>query len=75
MVVIGLVNKFNLEVVDNCYVCEGLFLLFLFVYGLISIVDLFIFNLIEFWIGKNLILGKLLVVVDIFVKVIIKVNG
>lgn len=42
MAATGLVNKFNLEVVDNRYAREGLFLLLSPVYGLTSTADLFI---------------------------------
>ncbi|EGR4315222.1 DUF3332 domain-containing protein [Vibrio cholerae] len=74
MAATGLVNKFNLEVVDNRYAREGLFLLLSPVYGLTSTADLFIFNSIEFWTGKNPISGKSPAVVDIPAKAIIKVN-
>ncbi|EOX3090998.1 DUF3332 domain-containing protein [Vibrio cholerae] len=74
MAATGLVNKFNLEVVDNRYAREGLFLLLSPVYGLTSTADLFIFNSIEFWTGKNPISGKSPAVVDIPAEAIIKVN-
>ncbi|KQA20127.1 DUF3332 domain-containing protein [Vibrio metoecus] len=75
MAATGLVNKFNLEVVDNRYAREGLFLLLSPVYGLTSTADLFIFNSIEFWTGKNPISGKSPAVVDMPANAIIKVNG
>ncbi|MGL4828075.1 MAG: DUF3332 domain-containing protein [Vibrio sp.] len=75
MATTGLVNKFNLEVVDNRYAREGLFLLLSPVYGLTSAADLFIFNSIEFWTGKNPISGKSPAVVDMPANSIIKVNG
>ncbi|MGL4381939.1 MAG: DUF3332 domain-containing protein [Vibrio sp.] len=74
MATTGLVNKFNLEVVDNRYAREGLFLLLSPVYGIASTADLFIFNSIEFWTGKNPISGKSPAVVDLPAKAIFKVN-
>ncbi|MBY8143170.1 DUF3332 domain-containing protein [Vibrio fluvialis] len=74
MATAGLVTKFNLKVVDNRYGREGLFLLLSPVYGIASVADLFIFNTIEFWTGKNPISGKSPAVVDIPADSLIKVN-
>ncbi|GAK84244.1 hypothetical protein JCM19238_1810 [Vibrio ponticus] len=75
MATTGLVSKFNLEIVDNRYGREGMFLLLSPVYGLAGTVDLFIFNAIEFWTGTNPISGKSPAVVDTPTKNYIKVNG
>ncbi|MFA0414626.1 DUF3332 domain-containing protein [Vibrio renipiscarius] len=75
MATTGLVSKFNLEIVDNRYAREGMFLLLSPVYGLTGAVDLFIFNAIEFWTGTNPISGKSPAVVDMKTKNYIKVNG
>ncbi|MDA0148211.1 DUF3332 domain-containing protein [Vibrio sp. LaRot3] len=74
MATTGLVSKFNLEIVDNRYGREGMFLLLSPVYGLAGTADLFIFNAIEFWTGKNPITGKSPAVVDTPTKNYIKVN-
>lgn len=74
MATIGLVTKFNLEVVDNRYGREGLFLLLSPVYGIASIVDLFIVNAVEFWTGTNPISGKSPAVVDRPADTMLKVN-
>ncbi|OLQ92106.1 hypothetical protein BIY22_16485 [Vibrio panuliri] len=74
MATTGLVSKFNLEIVDNRYGREGMFLLLSPVYGLAGAVDLFIFNSIEFWTGTNPISGKSPAVVDTPTKNYIKVN-
>lgn len=75
MATTGLVSKFNLEIVDNRYGREGVFLLLSPVYGLTGAVDLFIFNAIEFWTGTNPISGKSPAVVDMKTKNYIKVNS
>lgn len=74
MATTGLVSKFNLEVVDNRYGREGMFLLLSPVYGIAGAADLFIFNTIEFWTGTNPISGKSPAVVDTPTKNYIKVN-
>nr|WP_190339878.1 DUF3332 domain-containing protein [Vibrio sp. S11_S32] len=74
MGVTGLVGKANLMAVDNRYAREGLFLLMSPVYGIASIGDLFIFNAIEFWTGKNVITGKSPAVVDTPAPSLLKVN-
>ncbi|WP_412498546.1 DUF3332 domain-containing protein [Vibrio furnissii] len=74
MATTGLVTKFNLEVVDNRYGREGLFLLLSPVYGIASIVDLFIVNAVEFWTGTNPISGKSPAVVDKPADTMLKVN-
>ena len=51
-------KKGNLMAVDNRYAREGLFILMSPIYGIASIADLFIFNSIEFWTGKNIITGQ-----------------
>lgn len=75
MATTGLVSKFNLEIVDNRYGREGMFLLLSPVYGLAGTIDLFIFNSIEFWTGTNPVSGKSPAVVDTPTKNYIKVNG
>ncbi len=75
MATTGLVSKFNLEVVDNRYGREGMFLLLSPVYGIAGTIDLFVFNAIEFWTGTNPISGKSPAVVDTPTKNYIKVNG
>ncbi|OEF27532.1 DUF3332 domain-containing protein [Vibrio rumoiensis] len=74
MGVTGLVTKGNLMAVDNRYAREGLFILLSPVYGIASIADLFIFNSIEFWTGKNMITGKSPAVVDKNIDALLKVN-
>lgn len=70
-----LVTKANLSAVDNRYGRAGLFVLMSPVYGLAATADLFIFNTIEFWTGKNPITGKSPAVADQPVDAIFKVNG
>jgi hypothetical protein len=60
--------------VDNRYGREGLFLLLSPVYGIASIVDLFIVNAVEFWTGTNPISGKSPAVVDRPADTMLKVN-
>ncbi len=74
MATTGLVTKFNLEVVDNRYGREGLFLLLSPVYGIASVVDLFLVNAVEFWTGTNPISGKSPAVVDKPADTMLKVN-
>ena len=54
------VKDFNLEVVENRYGREVLFLglTVIWVYRICTVLDLFIFNSIEFWSGTNPINGK-----------------
>lgn len=75
MATTGLVSKFNLEVVDNRNARAGMFMLLSPVYGIAGAADLFIFNTVEFWTGKNPISGKSPAVVDTPTKNYIKVNG
>ncbi len=74
MATTGMVTKFNLEIVDNRYAREGMFLLLSPVYGIASIADLFIFNAVEFWTGTNPLSGKSPAVVDTPADAILKVN-
>ncbi|MBD1572553.1 DUF3332 domain-containing protein [Vibrio sp. S17_S38] len=74
MGVTGLVGKANLMAVDNRYAREGLFLLMSPVYAIASVGDLFIFNAIEFWTGKNVITGKSPALVDTPAPSLLKVN-
>jgi len=74
MATTGMVTKFNLEIVDNRYGREGMFLLLSPVYGIASIADLFIFNAVEFWTGTNPLSGKSPAVVDTPADAILKVN-
>ncbi|HEH9427523.1 TPA: DUF3332 domain-containing protein [Aeromonas sobria] len=70
----GMVTKGNLSVVDNRYGRAGVFMLLSPVYGLAATADLFVFNTIEFWSGKNPITGKSPAVVDMKANPVIKVN-
>lgn len=70
----GLVTKGNLSVVDNRYGRAGLYMLMAPIYGIAATADLFIFNSIEFWTGKNPITGKSPALVDTPINSIIKVN-
>lgn len=70
----GMVTKGNLSVVDNRYGRAGVFMLLSPVYGLAATADLFVFNTIEFWSGKNPITGKSPAVVDMRADAVIKVN-
>ncbi|MGF1758040.1 DUF3332 domain-containing protein [Photobacterium sagamiensis] len=70
-----LVTKANLSAIDNRYGRAGLFVLLSPVYGIAATADLFIFNSIEFWTGKNPITGKSHAVADLPVDAIFKVNG
>ncbi len=74
MATTGLVSKFNLQIVDNRYGREGMFLLLSPVYSIASIADLFIFNAVEFWTGTNPLSGKSPAVVDTPADAILKVN-
>ncbi|MBL0559749.1 DUF3332 domain-containing protein [Aeromonas hydrophila] len=70
----SMVTKGNLSVVDNRYGRAGVFVLLSPVYGLAATADLFVFNTIEFWSGKNPITGKSPALVDQKLDVLIKVN-
>jgi hypothetical protein len=54
------VKKFNLEVVEHRWAREGVFLglQILWVYRISAVLDLLVFNSIEFWSGENPINGK-----------------
>ena len=52
------VQDFNLDVVENRYGREGVFILLYPVYWVTSIVDLLVVNSIEFWSGNNPVNGK-----------------
>jgi hypothetical protein len=54
------VKEFNLEIVENRYGREAVFLglQIIWVYRICSVLDLFVFNSIEFWSGKNPINDK-----------------
>lgn len=69
-----MVTKGNLSAVDNRYGRAGLFMLLSPVYGIAATGDLFIFNTIEFWTGKNPITDKSPAVVDMPVEAIFKIN-
>ncbi|MUK62746.1 DUF3332 family protein [Aliivibrio fischeri] len=64
MGVTQLVTFGNLKAVDNRYGRAGLYILLAPVYGISAAADLFIFNSIEFWTGKNIITGKSPAIVD-----------
>jgi hypothetical protein len=53
-------KKVNLTVVENRYGREGIFLAMnvLWVYRICTVLDLLVFNSIEFWSGKNIISGQ-----------------
>ncbi|HEA3083437.1 TPA: DUF3332 domain-containing protein [Aeromonas dhakensis] len=70
----SMVTKGNLSVVDNRYGRAGVFILLSPVYGLAATADLFVFNTIEFWSGKNPITGKSPALVDQKLDALIKVN-
>ncbi|MGF1724435.1 DUF3332 domain-containing protein [Photobacterium nomapromontoriensis] len=70
-----LVTKANLTVVDNRYARAGLYVLLAPVYGIAATADLFIFNTIEFWTGRNPITGKSPALADTPMNAVIKVNG
>ena len=70
----SMVTKGNLSVVDNRYGRAGVFILLSPVYGLAATADLFVFNIIEFWSGKNPITGKSPALVDQKLDALIKVN-
>ena len=70
----SMLTQGNLSAVDNRYGRAGLYLLLAPVYGLTATADLFIFNSIEFWTGKNPITGKSPALVDMPAKTILKVN-
>lgn len=59
---------------DNRYGRAWVFMLLSPVYGLAATADLFVFNTIEFWSGKNPITGKSPAVVDMKANPVIKVN-
>ena len=54
------VKEWNVEVVENRYAREGVFLVLtvVWVYRICTVLDLFIFNSWEFWTGTNPINGK-----------------
>lgn len=70
----AMVTKGNLSAVDNRYGRAGVFVLLSPVYGLAATADLFVFNTIEFWSGKNPITGKSPALVDQKADAVIKVN-
>lgn len=70
----SMVTKGNLSVVDNRYGRAGVFVLLSPVYGTAATADLFVFNTIEFWSGKNPITGKSPALVDQKLDALIKVN-
>lgn len=70
----GMLTKGNLSAVDNRYGRAGLYVLLAPVYGITAAVDLFIFNSIEFWTGKNPITGKSPALVDMPADAVFKIN-
>ncbi|MBT1443761.1 DUF3332 family protein [Shewanella sp. JM162201] len=70
----SMLTQGNLSAVDNRYGRAGLYMLLAPVYGLTATADLFIFNSIEFWTGKNPITGKSPALVDTPANAVIKVN-
>ncbi|OBU12913.1 hypothetical protein AYY19_08350 [Photobacterium aquimaris] len=69
------VTKANLSAVDNRYGRAGLYVLLSPVYGIAATADLFIFNSIEFWTGKNPITGKSPAVADMKLNTYLKINN
>ena len=69
------VTKANLSAVDNRYGRAGLYVPLSPVYGIAAAADLFIFNSIEFWTGKNPTTAKSPAVADMKVKTYIKLNS
>ncbi len=69
------VTKANLSAVDNRYGRAGLYVLLSPVYGIAATADLFIFNSIEFWTGKNPITGKSPAVADMKLNTFLKINN
>lgn len=70
----GMVMQMNLSAVDNRYARAGLYMLMSPVYGIAATADLFVFNTIEFWTGKNPISGKSPAVADTPAKSVIRIN-
>lgn len=70
----AMLTKGNLSVVDNRYGRAGVFMLLSPVYAVAATADLFVFNTIEFWSGKNPITGKAPALVDQRADAVIKVN-
>ncbi|WP_335908830.1 DUF3332 domain-containing protein [Shewanella indica] len=70
----GMLTKGNLSAVDNRYGRAGLYVLLAPVYGITAAADLFIFNSIEFWTGKNPITGKSPALVDMPADAVFKIN-
>jgi len=56
----GKVKEFNLKVTENRWGREGTFLVLTvaWVYRVCTVMDLFVFNSVEFWSGQNSINGK-----------------
>lgn len=56
----GKAKEINLKIVENRYAREGTFLVMnaLWIYRISAVLDLFVFNSIEFWSGSNFINGK-----------------
>lgn len=69
-----LVTFGNLKAVDNRYGRAGLYILLAPVYGFSASIDLFIFNSIEFWTGKNVLTGKSAIVDKNVGGAVFKVN-
>ena len=69
------VTKANLSAVDNRYGRAGLYVLLSPVYGIAATADLFIFNSIEFWTGKNPITGRSPAVADMKLNTYLKINS
>ena len=70
----GMVLKGNLSAVDNRYARAGLYALLSPVYGIAATADLFIFNSVELWTGRNPLTGKGQAVADTKINTVIQVN-
>ncbi|MBZ6066682.1 DUF3332 domain-containing protein [Aeromonas schubertii] len=69
-----MLTEANLKAVDNRYGRAGVYMLLSPVYAFTATADLFVFNTIEFWTGKNPITRKGPAVVDTPIKSVIEVN-
>lgn len=69
-----MLTQANLSAIDNRYGRAGLYVLLSPVYGIAATADLFIFNSIEFWTGKNPITQRAPALVDEKMGAVIKVN-
>ncbi|MEW7866475.1 DUF3332 domain-containing protein [Aeromonas diversa] len=69
-----MLTEVNLKTVDNRYGRAGVYMLLSPVYAFTATADLFVFNTVEFWTGKNPITQKGPAVVDTPIGSVIEVN-